>query len=182
MQIRNDITVNKNKRSKTKPWFVRWWSKYDPTIGKQRRFSKSFRTRKLAERFAEQLKQDIADGIEYKDTQLTLEILCDKFLKARKNSLAYSTYEIYEDTIGRLKEYFSPFIQLRRIKKEDAQAFVSNIRLIKVNKPASGSTISKQGGKAPMLPQQFCRQISLCFRARCFQYIFALLRVDEKGG
>lgn len=42
MNIRNDIVINKDSRSKNNPWLVRWWGEYDLEKEKQPRYSKSF--------------------------------------------------------------------------------------------------------------------------------------------
>ena len=36
---------------KTKQWIIRWFGEYDPSMGKQRRYSKSFIRKKDAEAF-----------------------------------------------------------------------------------------------------------------------------------
>ena len=48
-----NTTITKDARKgRKKPWLVRWYSEYDPTTDTQKRHSKSFLKRKLAERFA----------------------------------------------------------------------------------------------------------------------------------
>jgi integrase len=143
MRIRNDVVVSKNIKSKDKPWIVRWWGKYDLDIESQKRYSKSFKTKKQAERFVEKVKVDIEDGIDIENYKLTLEQLCDKYINAYKASLKYSSYISYVSTIKRLKKYFTPNRQIKHIRKEDAQSFINNIKLETTGGKASDSTRSR---------------------------------------
>ena len=87
MHIRNDVVVSKNKKSKNKPWTVRWWGKYVPIKEKQPRHSKSFTTKKRAEKYAQSLKDDITDGISVEPKNTTLGILCKKVLEAKQGTV-----------------------------------------------------------------------------------------------
>ena len=124
MRIRNDVVV-----SKKKPWTVRWWGKYDIEKEKQPRHSKSFETRKKAEKFAKQIKEP-EERAYLEMGKLTLEQLCDKYTTAYKPELEYSSYISYASSIDRLKSYFSPYCHISSIRKEDAIIFVNNLSLI----------------------------------------------------
>ncbi len=143
MRIRKDVVVSKNKSSKTKPWIVRWWGKYDVNKEKQPRLSKSFKTKKEAERFAQSLKNDIQDGISIEPKKITLQQLCDKYLKAYKPTLRYSSYRAYISTTDRLKEYFSPYCRINSIRKEDAIIFINSLMNQITDEEASDSTRSR---------------------------------------
>ncbi len=145
MRIRNDVTINKNKKSKEKPWLVRWWGRYDLIKERQTRYSKSFKTKKQAEKYADQIKFDIEDGIDIQNYKLTLEQLCDKYLQAYKSNLKYSTsYRSYENTIRCLKKYFGSYYQIRKLRRENAHAFINKLRLEKTGGKVSDSTKSQR--------------------------------------
>jgi integrase len=143
MRIRNDVTISKNKTSKNKPWLVRWWGKYDLDIETQKRYSKSFTTKKQAEKFVEKVKIDIEEGIDIENYNLTLEQLCNKYINAYKATLKYSSYISYESTVKRLKKYFTSSRHIKHIRKEDAQSFISNLKLETTGGKASDSTRSR---------------------------------------
>lgn len=127
-----NITITKDARKgRKKPWLVRWYSEYDPTTDTQKRHSKSFVKRKPAERFAQQLKDDHEAGITHDTKKITLGELCDKFLRAKKNSYKPGTYDNYQDTITRLKNHFSPDTPLNRITEEYAEQFINDVDYIR---------------------------------------------------
>lgn len=129
MHIRNDVVVSKNPRSIKFPWTVRWWGKYDVIKEKQSRHSKSFPTRKKAGKYAEQIREPESRAY-LENGKLTLEQLCDKYIKAYKPELEYSSYMSYASSINRLKSYFSPYCHINSVRKEDAITFVNNLTLI----------------------------------------------------
>jgi len=129
MRLRNDISATYNKARKK--WLVRWHGKYDPNKDKQQRFCRSFQRKRDAQQFAQSLKDDLQDGIPIEPKVVTLQALCDRFLKAYKNNRSNSTIDIYEGTIYRLKNYFLPHIPVQRIKKEDALGFVNSLTVLR---------------------------------------------------
>jgi integrase len=131
MRIRNDVTISKNKTSKNKPWLVRWWGKFDLDKESQPRYSKSFKTRKLAEKYAQLLKDDITDGISIEPQNITLQKLCDKFLDNVKNSVAPTSLRTYTNTAKRLNNYFGSHRNIKTINKSQAESFVFSTKLIR---------------------------------------------------
>ncbi len=142
MNIRNDVVVSKNRRSKTNPWTVRWWGKYDVMIEKQPRHSKSFPTKKKAEKYAGQIRNP-EDRAYLESGKLTLEQLCEKYLTAFKPTFRYSSYIAYANTIKILKNYFAPYCQISSICKEDAITFTNNLTNMKSGGGISDSTRSR---------------------------------------
>lgn len=142
MRIRNDVVVSKNPRSKDQPWTVRWWGKYDLDKEKQSRHSKSFPIRKQAERYAEQIRNPETKPY-VENRKLTLEELCDKYLKAFKPTLRFSSYTSYEATAKRLKRYFGPYCHISSIRKEDALTFINCLDNLVTQENASDSTRSR---------------------------------------
>jgi len=128
--IRNDISISRQKDIKNKPWLVRWWGEYDPATGKQRRYGKSFSRKKDAERFVDEKLAEFECGMPKDKQDITLEELCDKFLKARKHEYRHSTIRAYKETIAELKKHFYPAISIKSIRVEDAQGFVGGLELV----------------------------------------------------
>ena len=56
------IGLYRDPRNKNNPWVVRWFGQYDPTNGKQRRYSKSFRLKVEAEEFQATKMQEFGQG------------------------------------------------------------------------------------------------------------------------
>ena len=143
MHIRNDVVVSKNKKSKDKPWIVRWWAKYSPAKEKQPRHSKSFETKKQAEKYAQSLKDDITDGISVEPKNTTLGILCKKVTEAKQGTVKPSTLKTYSNTADRLLNYFGSHRNVKTITKEEAEAFLNDITLLEDNSDPSDSTRAK---------------------------------------
>lgn len=151
MRIRNDVVVSKNKRSKSKPWTVRWWGKYDVFKEKQTRHSKSFPTKKKAEKYAQSLKDDIYDGISVEPKNITLGTLWDKYLNIATSSLEGTSINTYRDTAGRLMAYFGPQRNLKTIRKEDAELFLAEMKLLEDNSEPSDSTRARHMRTAKLI-------------------------------
>jgi len=177
MHIRNDVVVSKNKRSKAKPWTVRWWGKYDIEIEKQPRYSKSFPTKKMAQRYAKQIRNP-EERTYLANSKLSLEQLCEKYMTAYKPSLKYASYIAYKNTIERLKSHFSPYCNINSIREEDAFRFINNTTLIKLKGTASDSTKSRHLRLSPLFGQS-----SLDLRWRISPRVtISWLWVREPGG
>ncbi|MBI9016306.1 MAG: site-specific integrase [Phycisphaerae bacterium] len=139
MHIRNDVVVSKNKRSKSRPWTVRWWGKYDIIIEKQPRHSKSFSTKKKAEKYAQSLKDDIYDGISVEPMNITVAKLWEKYLNIEKNKLEPSSLSNYRQTAGRLINYFGSHRNIKSINKEQAEEFLADIKLLDGKGPSDST-------------------------------------------
>ncbi len=139
MNIRNDVVVSKNRRSKTNPWTVRWWGKYDVMIEKQPRHSKSFPTKKKAEKYAQSLKDDIYDGISVEPMNITLASLWERYLNIEKRKLEPASLTNYRQTAGRLKDYFGLHRNIKTIKKEQAEEFLASLKLLDDRVPSDST-------------------------------------------
>lgn len=142
MPIRNDVVISKNPRSQANPWTVRWWGKYDVDKEKQPRLSKSFATKKQAERYAEKIRTPEARTY-LENGKLTLEQLCNRYLAAYKSTLKYSSYSAYKETTKRIQGYFAPYCHISSINKEEAITFINGIINAKNGEKASDSTRSR---------------------------------------
>ena len=140
---REKVIIVKDTRSiRKKPWIVRWYGEYDPTTGKQKRYSKSFRTRAQAEHFQGQ-KQGEFDQGDLRDPQnISLGELCSKFMASRKHTLRATTQDGYEDTIIQLLGFFSPTLNIKAIRSEDAERFIGSRKIVHPNHVAKGKELS----------------------------------------
>ena len=144
------ITISKDKRrTGNKPWLVRWYGSYDITTAKRRRHSKSFARKIDAEKFAQQLADQCQSGESVDIKNITVKELIDKFIKAKKRNVAYSTIDGYYEFKSRFLNYFHPSVSVRKITKENAEQFINNIdysvkALKKNGTRVSDSTVSRQ--------------------------------------
>ena len=128
MRLRNDVTVTYWKARKC--WLVRWHGKYDPAAEKQQRFGKSFKRKRDAERYAQSLKTDIHDGISIESKTISLQNLTNKVIEAKKGNLSPETIDAYQDTIGRLTNYFGPHRNIKTVSQQEAQSFINNLEYL----------------------------------------------------
>lgn len=101
-------------------WTVRWYG----NTGK--RYSKNFKTRKLAEQFARQLQTEINYGRADKPEKISLSLFAKEHKEVMAGQVAYATIC---DQVRALK-FFEKFIGgltlLTNIKPRDAEAFVAH--------------------------------------------------------
>ncbi len=76
------IGIYKDPRNKKRPWVVRWYGEYEPSTGKQRRYSKAFRLKVEAEQFQASKRKEFSEGTIPRDgmPDVTLGNFCKKFL------------------------------------------------------------------------------------------------------
>ena len=98
------ISLSKDSRKvRGKPWLVRWYGRYEPAIEKQRHYCKSFALKKEAERFVEQLQNEFESGMPRDPQDISLEELCEKFIRTRGNKLVDGTITLYRESFTRLR-------------------------------------------------------------------------------
>jgi len=136
------IVVKDKRRIGGRPWLVRWWGAYNPRTGKQKKYSKSFARRKDAEIFAQEKETEFETGMARDQYDIMLGQLCDKFTKTRKNSLSKSSRRGYDETISHLRDYFSAAIPIKKIRKEDAEEFVSKLEPVNERYIAKGRQLA----------------------------------------
>lgn len=118
-----------------KKWRVRWFGKYDPTTGKQKRYSKTFNRRVDAEKFAAQRTVNFdKSGKRDNPKNVALESFCRNWLRAKQAKR--KTLKLYEQTIDRLTEYFGAGLLLKNISQHQAEMFIAEM------KPKRGNTLS----------------------------------------
>lgn len=107
-------------------WLVRWYGEINPATGKQPRYSKSFRTRRLAEDFRSEKMQEFRKGSKRDGIKdVTLHKFCKDWLNSRKSDLRPKSIKAYKNTITRLEEYFGEDISLSSIEPQQAAVFIS---------------------------------------------------------
>ena len=139
----NGITITKDTKSgRKKIWLVRWWGTYDCATGKQPYLSKSFATKREAEKFKREKIEEFEMGMPKQHQELTLEELCTEFLSTKKNELKNTTTEGYINTIDQFLSYFPPRTSIKRIQPQQAQQFISSLKIVNQYHARKGKTIA----------------------------------------
>ena len=122
-------------------WVIRWFGEYDPGGGRRRRYSKSFRLKRDAERF-QAAKQAELDGGGRRDRpdKITLAEFCQRFEDTRLRNHSHSDLQCYRNTLGQLQAYFGGDRLLTRIDRQEAEAFISS--RVRVDKGRRGQPLS----------------------------------------
>jgi len=102
---------------------VRWFG----TDGK--RYSKSFSTRKEADRFARQLQQKVLDGKQDKPKEITLGQFRQEHLRLMRGQVAYATLWDQDRALRLFENFIGSSVKLTQIKPSQAEAFVSERKL-----------------------------------------------------
>jgi integrase len=158
--------IKDSREGRAKPWLVRWHGRYDPTAGKQKRYSKSFALKKEAERFIEQLQADFDTGMPRDQKDISLEELCDKFFRTNDNKLMDGTKKLYNDSFQRLLDYFGVSTSPKIIAQEQAEEFLAQIDYI------HPYLVNKAKEPSASLRNRICRNCSALFnKAYDWHYI-----------
>ena len=105
--------------------------------------SKSFRTKREAERFRSARQKAFDDGAKRsRPAQISLSVLCEKVLAIRKPNLRYKTIICYGNTIKQMKSYFGPGTFLQKIGPEQAARFVASRKLVHKGHAKHGKELS----------------------------------------
>ena len=112
---------------KPKPWVIRWYGEYDPETGKQRRYSKAYKLKLEAEEFQAEKQAELnRGGRRDKPMEISLGVFCDKFVETRLRNHSHSDQQCYGNTIRQLKEFFDAGVLLRKLDRQQAEAFISS--------------------------------------------------------
>lgn len=113
-------------------WRVRWYGRYDPKKGKQKRYSKTFRKKKDAEQFKKQKEGEFNQGVSRDPSNETLKDYADRWLKYKTQveGIRPATVILYKETLNRLYDYFGNDRLLRSIKFSDAKDFLASLKPI----------------------------------------------------
>ncbi len=107
------VSCRKDPRKKN-PWVVRWFGEYDPATDKQRRYSKSFKLKRDAERFQAEKQAEFDKGAQRdRPKEMTLGAFCEKYMERRNHEWREKTRSQIEDLCNRLKGHFGDDFPLR---------------------------------------------------------------------
>ncbi|MCH8146774.1 MAG: site-specific integrase [Planctomycetes bacterium] len=123
------VSCRKDPRKKH-PWVVRWFGEYDPATDKQRRYSKSFRLKRDAERLQAEKQAEFDKGAQRdQPARITVQTFVGKYLARRKHEWSEKTRRLIADVGIRLIEHFGEDTLLRSITPDRASAFWSQAKL-----------------------------------------------------
>ncbi len=117
----NGKPVPKSQWSKKRrhSWTVRWYG----TIGK--RYSKDFKTKKLAERYAQDLQDQVKRGRQDRPEKITLHEFIDEHKEIMKGQVAYATLSDQRRALELFEKYIGESILLSKITPRHAESFVA---------------------------------------------------------
>jgi site-specific recombinase XerD len=125
------ISIQRDTRKiRKKPYLVRWHGAYDPHTSKQRRYSKSFAKRKEAERFVQAKQDELEAGLSRDEVKISLNNLCEKFIKVHQATYTAGTLDNYRYTIERLTTFFNPHTLIQHIRQDHAEEFIAQIEYV----------------------------------------------------
>lgn len=127
MTIRVGLYHYPNKRL---PWVVRWFGEYDPSTGKQRRYSKAFRIKRAAEQLQSSKQAEFDKGTQRdRPPDIALGEFCKKYLARRQHEWAEKTRLQIDDLCNRLIDHFGANTLLRAISRDNATTMWSQARM-----------------------------------------------------
>ena len=142
--VPKDEWPNKRRHS----WTVRWYG----TTGK--RYSKDFKTKKLADRYARELQGRVEVGKQDKPQKIALHVFNEEHEKVMKGQVAYATLADQRRALRLFEKYIGGRIGLHEIKPRHAESFIA-YRL------ASGSAVGTANKDIRTLKSIFNRAIDL---------------------
>lgn len=118
---KNGIQIPKSEWPKYRKhsWTVRWYG------NNGKRYSKNFKTRKLAEQFARKLQEDVNHGKSDRPEKITLSAFIKEHEKVMAGQVAYATLDGQVRTLRFFKKFIGGSIFLANIKPKDAEAFIA---------------------------------------------------------
>jgi len=129
-------------------WTVRWYG----TTGK--RYSKDFKTKKLADRYARDLQGKVEIGKQDKPQKIALHAFNEEHAKVMRGQVAYATLADQRRALRLFEKYIGGRIGLHEIKPRHAESFIA-YRL------ASGSAVGTANKDIRTLKSIFNRAIDL---------------------
>jgi len=120
-------------RKRAFSWAVRWYG------SEGKRYSKSFKTRKEAEEYAEKKQSEVRNGKADKPPNITLKSFIKEHLMLMKGQIAHGTLCVHDRTLRHLLETIGNR-QLRKITTQDAEMYIRR----RSEAGAGPSTINKE--------------------------------------
>lgn len=118
---KNGKPVQKSEWSKCRKhsWAVRWYG------SKGKRYSRNFKTRKLAEQFARKLQEDVNQGKADRPEKITLSAFAKEHKKVMAGQVAYATLYGQIRALRFFGKFIGGSVLLSNIKPRDAEAFIA---------------------------------------------------------
>lgn len=125
------VGLYRDKRSKNRPWLVRWFGEYDPDAEKQRHYFKSFARKRDAETFqaAKQAELD-RGGTRDRPKDITMSEFAERFLESRIKNRRPATRNSYQFTLEQLIAFVGADMPVRLVSRELADRFVASRKRI----------------------------------------------------
>jgi integrase len=131
------LPKNEWPQKRSHSWVVRWFN-FDG-----QRYSRSFPTRKEAERFSEEKQSDVRQGQNDKPKSMTLKEFADTYMKIRADLAAGTALE-HARTLKYLQETLGSARLVEKITPVEARKFLSQFRQRKrKGNPVSPATVNK---------------------------------------
>lgn len=109
---------------------VRWFGRYDPHAGKEKRYSKTFSRKADAEAFRRQKEAEFNGGAQRDPSGATLKEYAERWLEYRIGfgGIKPATALAYRETFVRLYDHFGPSRLVRTINQKEARDFLAGLR------------------------------------------------------
>lgn len=132
--MKSNISIYKDVRRK-KPWVVRWKGNINPATGRQKFYSKAFRTKNEAEDFKAKKHREFVKGSP-RDGQknITLGSFLKEWIEYKKSECTLSSIDLYNLTIKRLKKHFGSTILIKDITAHHLALFISTQKRERITK------------------------------------------------
>jgi len=115
-------------RRKQRRWVCRWFGWPDEVTGRRKRYAKSFEVRRQAESFAAELHTDFDSGkCRDRPRDVGVKEFAAEWLRIKRAEVRSETVLLYQDTIGRLIEYFGPSKPIGKISAKTAALFIAEL-------------------------------------------------------
>jgi len=157
MAYRHGIIIQKLPKRR-KPYLVRWRGEFNFQTGTHKKPGRSFFRKKDAELFAEQLQDELDNGLDPKNKNTSVGDFLKKFLTFKKKEVRYRTYTVYKQAVNEFLKFFHATVPIRKIQQEKCEEFLSQIGYIDKNYQKTNGTISDS------TRHQYLRNLKTTFR------------------
>jgi integrase len=124
------IGLYKERTCKGVQWRCRWFGKYDPNTGAQKRYGRTFALRKDAERFLKTKDAEFGRGTPRDLSNERLKDYAERWLsnKIQIQDIRPATVELYRLTLNRLYAHFGEDCLLWTIDRQSALSFIAALQ------------------------------------------------------
>ncbi len=117
---------------RSSPWLVRWYGAFDPITGKAKRYCKTFRLKRDAERFQSEKRAAHDRGsLRDRPADVSIRAFCRTYMDRRNHEWAAKTQLHVDDLCNRLLGFFGSQTLVRRITPERAAEFWSKAKVVR---------------------------------------------------